>query len=54
MLAYGFNLALSFVGAGFSVLRQVDFSVTREFCEAHKLQTLEVYALFKEMVMGME
>ncbi len=42
------------MGAGFSVFRQVDFSVVKEFCGAHKLQTLEVFALFKEMAMEME
>ena len=42
------------MGAGFSVLRQVDFSVVKEFCGAHGLETLEVYALFKEMVYEME
>ncbi|STQ86212.1 hypothetical protein LS73_000170 [Helicobacter muridarum] len=50
LIAYCFNLALDFKIGAASVIECVDYAVIRDYCKKHRLDSIEVLSICKEMI----
>lgn len=54
LLAVGFNLSLEF-SVGFSaVLKSVNYAILKDFCQRYEFDSLEVLALYKQLISEIE